>query len=200
MTQRYGEPFPQLLERLYIHDRMSTPQIAERLGLKSGSARVYRLLKRYSIPIREASERISMSWEGSDNPRREAQSEWMRAVRHSDAFLNRTESLANRHRSQPTRGERLMQSALEALGIRFAFQEQIGPFIVDFLLADLDCVLEVDTKHHTIPKIADRDVEKDRYLRSSGLGVIRVFVAPHCDEAQAQTDLEGALKSFGLHS
>lgn len=187
----------ELLHELYVVQGLTARQIADRFGLKTERP-VSRRLAQLGIASHSLRESAARSWQGADT-RREAQAEWMHAVRHSDAFLNQAESLAKRYRSRPTKGERLMEAALTTLGIRFLFQERIGPFIVDFLLPDIACVLEVDTKHHTIPKIAQRDDEKDRYLRAHGLGVIRVFVQPRCDETMALSDLQAALQSFNLY-
>jgi very-short-patch-repair endonuclease len=56
----------------------------------------------------------------------------------------------------------------------FDRQKIIGNYIVDFYCAEKDVVIEVDGSSHNTKQI--EDAERDRYLQSLGLLVIRLLV------------------------
>lgn len=75
-----------------------------------------------------------------------------------------------------TECERLLWSRLrrkQILGVTFYRQKPIGPFIVDFYAPAAKLVVEVDGSQHLEPEHAMRDADRDEYLASLGLSVLR---------------------------
>lgn len=62
----------------------------------------------------------------------------------------------------------------QLLGVQFYRQKPIGPYIVDFFAPQAGLVIEADGSQHLEPDNAVRDQERDRYLASSGLLILRL--------------------------
>lgn len=78
-------------------------------------------------------------------------------------------------RSAPTPAERILRHRLTAAGIHFTSQQVIGRYIVDIVLPQYMTVVELDGIHHRIsPKQRRYDQERDEYLTSLGLLVLRI--------------------------
>ena len=59
------------------------------------------------------------------------------------------------------------------LGAKFRRQHGIGFYIVDFYCSEKQLVIELDGDSHYSEKAQQSDVERDNYLRSKGLKVMR---------------------------
>ena len=59
------------------------------------------------------------------------------------------------------------------LRLKFRRQQQIGPFIADFYCHAVRLVVEVDGGIHSTPEQADRDENREVYLRENRLSVLR---------------------------
>ena len=58
-------------------------------------------------------------------------------------------------------------------GLKFRRQHGIGPYIVDFYCADQNLVIEIDGETHgNLPQLV-QDQQRDSYLHSLGLRVVR---------------------------
>ena len=81
---------------------------------------------------------------------------------------------AQRLRREMTKEERrLWYDFLKPAGIEAHRQKTIGPYIVDFYIASAKTVIELDgTQHFEAPGHAS-DVQRDQYLNSLGLTVLR---------------------------
>ena len=80
-------------------------------------------------------------------------------------------------RNNPTSPEHRLWQALrgEQLGAKFRRQHNIGPYVVDFYSADARLVIEVDGDSHYVNSTAPQyDTERDAYLASLGLQVVRI--------------------------
>ena len=53
-------------------------------------------------------------------------------------------------------------------------QKVIGDYIVDFYCAEKKTVIEIDGEYHNVSFAIKRDKERDKYLRSLGLKIIRI--------------------------
>jgi very-short-patch-repair endonuclease len=87
----------------------------------------------------------------------------------------RVRQRARRLRKKRTRGEKAMQEYLRALrpfGAHFRREARIGPFIVDFAWLSQRIAIEVDGAPHDLPGRAERDFERDTFLKSQGFRVI----------------------------
>lgn len=58
-------------------------------------------------------------------------------------------------------------------GLKFRRQHGIGPFIVDFYCSERSLVIEIDGDSHADAEQILKDQQRDRYLQSLGLLVIR---------------------------
>ena len=58
-------------------------------------------------------------------------------------------------------------------GLKFRRQHGIGPYIVDFYCPERLLVLEIDRDSHADAEHILKDQERDRYLHSLGLHVVR---------------------------
>ncbi len=61
----------------------------------------------------------------------------------------------------------------QVLGLQFYRQKPIGKFIVDFYCPQIKLVIEVDGSQHYEEEGEQKDKDRDRYLQSSGLRVLR---------------------------
>jgi very-short-patch-repair endonuclease len=59
-------------------------------------------------------------------------------------------------------------------GVKFRRQHQFGPYICDFYCADAELVVECDGPVHGEYRIRKHDWTRERYMKSSGLMVVRV--------------------------
>lgn len=96
-----------------------------------------------------------------------------RATRGQADYLN----LKRRLRSNMTAPESRLWSRLRARqfqGLKFRRQHGIGPYIVDFYCPEQSLVIEVDgdSRHAGADQIV-KDRQREKYLRSRGLRVIR---------------------------
>lgn len=60
-----------------------------------------------------------------------------------------------------------------ALPVRVKRQKVIGRYIVDFYISKTKTVIEVDGLQHTAPEARKADEERDQYLHSLGITVLR---------------------------
>ena len=84
--------------------------------------------------------------------------------------------LRRRLRSDMTGPEKRLWTRLRARqvnGLKFRRQHGIGPYIVDFYCPERSLVVEVDGDSHADTKQLNKDRERDDYLRSIGLRVVR---------------------------
>ena len=58
-------------------------------------------------------------------------------------------------------------------GVQFYRQKPIGDFIVDFYAPKAKLIIEIDGSQHMEPHHAERDRQRDEYLRCLGLMVLR---------------------------
>ena len=88
-----------------------------------------------------------------------------------------------------TRSEVALWSALRGKrlnGLRFRRQHPIGPYVVDFYCAQHRLAVEVDGEVHATERGQERDAERDQWIESSGVLIIRipsVVVLTDMDEA-----------------
>jgi very-short-patch-repair endonuclease len=95
-----------------------------------------------------------------------------RAKQGQPGFLN----LKRRLRSDMTGPEQQLWLKLRARqfqGLKFRRQHGIGPYIVDFYCPERSLVLEIDGDSHAGVEQILKDQERDRYLHSLGLHVVR---------------------------
>ena len=59
------------------------------------------------------------------------------------------------------------------LGIKFRRQHAISSYIADFYCHSVDLVIEIDGSIHNNPDVKADDIERQQYLESIGLKVIR---------------------------
>ena len=90
-----------------------------------------------------------------------------------DSGKNLTE-LARALRKNMTRHERhLWYDFLKPLAIMVHRQKIIGPYIVDFYIAEKNLVIELDgSQHYDLPG-KEADNIRDQFLREQGLAVLR---------------------------
>lgn len=66
-----------------------------------------------------------------------------------------------------------IEKVLEQIGVSYEPNKQIGPYIVDFFLPNLGMVIECDGDYwHSLPRIREKDIKKDSYLKELGFEVI----------------------------
>ena len=110
--------------------------------------------------------------------------------------MNRTNNsnltpYAKRLRSEMTKEERrLWYDFLKPLPQTFHRQKVIGPYIVDFYCAAAKLVIELDGSQHYDEAGAAADRERDQWLRSQGLTVVRY------SNSDVQTDFSGVCEDI----
>ncbi|MCY3979839.1 MAG: endonuclease domain-containing protein [Chloroflexi bacterium] len=70
-------------------------------------------------------------------------------------------------------------------GFRFRRQHAIGPFIVDYYCYEARLVIELDGAIHDEPAQAEYDEDRQQYLESAGLRVLRFTNAQVIHDANA---------------
>lgn len=83
--------------------------------------------------------------------------------------------LASNLRNESTRSEIRLWKYLKGkqLGVRFIRQKPIGNYILDFYCKELQLGIELDGLSHHFEEIMEKDAEKERYLRSLGINLLR---------------------------
>ena len=71
-----------------------------------------------------------------------------------------------------TKQEKLVQRCIEELGLRYVEQAKFGQYEVDFLLAELDVVVEADGP---FGHLAKRDARRDQDLIDMGIAEVWHF-------------------------
>ncbi|NOK61253.1 MAG: hypothetical protein GFH27_549305n22 [Chloroflexi bacterium AL-W] len=79
-------------------------------------------------------------------------------------------------RRNQTPAEQILWAKLRGkqLGYKFRRQHPIGPYIADFYSRAASLVVEVDGETHSSKEAQTYDRERDRYMRSLGLDVLRI--------------------------
>jgi len=97
-------------------------------------------------------------------------------------------------RKEMTDAERRLWHRLrgEQLGVKFRKQHPIGPYIVDFYSWQAGLVVELDGETHATPEARAYDQERDNYLQSLGLSVLRF------SNREVFTNLEGVLEAITI--
>ena len=83
-------------------------------------------------------------------------------------------SNARNLRRNMTKEERhLWYDFLKKLPLMVHRQKVIGPYIVDFYIASAGLIIELDGSQHYEEKGVQKDLDRDLYLRSKGLKILR---------------------------
>ena len=83
-------------------------------------------------------------------------------------------TLAQQLRKNMTKEERhLWYDFLKELPVMVHRQKAIGPYVVDFYIAQANLVIELDGSQHFLPTGQKADAVRDAYLCSCGLTVLR---------------------------
>ena len=82
---------------------------------------------------------------------------------------------ARENRKNPTLAEQVLWENLRAgqIGLKVLRQHIVGDHIVDFLLPDINLVIEVDGAYHAERQQADDDERRERDLNKLNYNVIR---------------------------
>ena len=86
--------------------------------------------------------------------------------------------------------ERLRRKQVQA--VQFYRQKPLGNYIVDFYAPKAKIVVEVDGSQHMEREQAARDLERDAFLASQGLRVLRF------DNLQVLKEIEGVMEVIAL--
>ena len=98
---------------------------------------------------------------------------------------------ARRLRTQMTDSERALWERLrrkQVQAVQFYRQKPIGNYIVDFYAPKAKIVVEVDGSQHMESEQAARDLQRDAFLGSQGLRVLRF------DDLQVLKEIEGVME------
>lgn len=97
---------------------------------------------------------------------------------------------ARRQRRDPSLPEALLWRYLRGTpgGVRFRRQHAIGPYVADFYCPVIKLVIEVDGIAHDMGDRPARDEQREHYLRSLGLDIVRIPATQVIDDAAAVAD------------
>lgn len=90
--------------------------------------------------------------------------------------LSRYISLRRKLRKHPTRAEAWLWYHLQNrkfLGYKFRRQHSVGRFVLDFFCAELLLGIEVDGATHLDPVTIEQDKERQQWIESHGVRIIR---------------------------
>ena len=91
-------------------------------------------------------------------------------------YSGKLKEIARTLRRNMTESEQVLWSRLrgkQLLGVQFYRQKPIGNYIVDFFAPRAELVVEVDGSQHFMLDHLEKDRERDRYLMSRGIRVLR---------------------------
>ena len=91
-------------------------------------------------------------------------------------YENHLKKSARKLRKNMTDSERVLWSRLrgkQLYGVQAYRQKPIGEYIVDFYIAKAKLVIEVDGSQHSLNENAEKDRERDAYMNSVGIQVLR---------------------------
>ncbi|MDB5155257.1 MAG: hypothetical protein JWR54_4008 [Mucilaginibacter sp.] len=91
-----------------------------------------------------------------------------------------------------TQAEIMLWSHLKdnPFNVKFRRQHPLGSYIADFYCHQHKLVIEVDESIHRLPEVAKNDLEKQIYLESEGLKVLRFT---------KQSSIQSTRKYFGTN-
>ena len=109
--------------------------------------------------------------------------------------LTHNSRLKRNLRLQMTAPESRLWSRLRAKqfhGLKFRRQHGVGPYVVDFYCSERSLVIEIDGDTHAEASQVTRDKERDLYLTSLGLDIVRYANGDVIDNLEGVlADLEG---------
>jgi very-short-patch-repair endonuclease len=121
-------------------------------------------------------------------------------LQHLSKYTRSLIPFARKLRRDMTDAERKLWSLLRnnRLGVKFRRQVPYGPYILDFYCVKAHLVVELDGSQHYTPEGKRQDAERDAYLRSDGLEVLRflndeVFTNEEGVEQMIYEKVQGAL-------
>jgi very-short-patch-repair endonuclease len=94
-------------------------------------------------------------------------------IHNKKIFIERRKDLRNN--STPQEIILWLQLKDSNLGYKFRRQHSIGPYIVDFYCPEKKLVIEIDGSQHGEVDAKEYDEERDAYLDSLGLTVLRFW-------------------------
>jgi very-short-patch-repair endonuclease len=103
-------------------------------------------------------------------------------------YNDKLKSRARQLRQNLTDGERALWLRLRGkrlAGVQFYRQKPIGDFIVDFYAPKAKLIIEIDGSQHLETHHAEKDRQRDEYLRSLGLMVLRFHSRQVLKETEA---------------
>ncbi len=90
-------------------------------------------------------------------------------------YCEKNKQRAQELRRNLTRQEKhLWFDFLQSYSVQFRRQKQIGPYIVDFYCSRAKLIIELDGSQHYEEEVNAYDRERDEYLKSQKLMVLRV--------------------------
>ena len=106
----------------------------------------------------------------------------MAIIRYNSAY----KPFAQKLRKDMTDEERhLWYDFLRDLPVQVRRQKQFGEYIVDIYCSSAKLVIELDGSQHYVGDAPEKDRERDAYLKSLGLRVVRI------DNLEIKRDFEG---------
>jgi type I site-specific restriction-modification system R (restriction) subunit len=103
---------------------------------------------------------------------------------------------AREMRENPTTAEDMLWSLLrnrQLADAKFRRQHQFGEYIIDFFCNEAKLVVECDGESHNTPERQNLDRQRDTYLKSQGLTVLRF------DNAKVLSETEAVLRKIADH-
>lgn len=90
-------------------------------------------------------------------------------------YKHNLKQLASDLRNSSTKSEIRLWKYLKGkqFGVRFVRQKPIGNYILDFYCKELQLAIELDGLSHHFEETMKKDEEKERYLKSLGIEVLR---------------------------
>lgn len=96
----------------------------------------------------------------------------------------------NDFQKEDSKAEMIFYNLMQESGIKFNFQQAIGPYRADYLIMRF-LIIEIDGPQH----VQEKDDRRDKYLRKMGYKIIRIpiWVLASCPEAAIQ-EIKEAIK------
>lgn len=193
VEEQYQKPIYNIPYDLYYKENHSVRQIATILDISLRS--LWDWFDDLEIPRRDSAEGVRLGWMNNDERRALTKSvfeAWRKANPEKVRAQSLRANLAQQHKKYPTSIEKLLMDALDAKGVQYIFQYEVGnKFLCDFGFPESMLIVECDGDYwHSRPIQKKRDASKDAYLHACGYTVLRF------SGTRLTTDIKGCMDSI----
>lgn len=160
IEQFFKMPFGKIIKELHIKQSRSIHSIAKQAGMSHTP--FVRIAKKNGIKLRDKHEasRLAISMK---NP-----------MKNSSLAIQRAEKMAIHYKKNPLPQEKQFIEILKSFNVEAIFQYPFDKYIIDFYIPSINLFIEIDSTHKWGHHRRFKNKEKDEFINSKGLKVLRI--------------------------